>query len=283
MIANKVAVIGAGVMGTGLALNLGLFNYQVVLIDNDQDALVKAKIEIPRDFRMIQMMKPELIKSSSQQLMSNLTFSSDYQHVQDVRIVIENITEDWDKKKALYTEIRDIFHPDSLFAINTSCISISKIAGCFNNPGNIVGTHFMNPVPLKEIVEVISGSQTSENTITGIKSFLSSLKKRSVFVNDYPGFVSNRLSHLFMNEAAFLLQDQVAQAKDIDLIFTHGFSHAMGPLATADLIGIDTVVNSLDILYDSYQDPKYRCCPLLIKMVQTGLLGRKTGQGFFKY
>ena len=141
----------------------------------------------------------------------------------------------------------------------------------------------MNPVPLIEMVEVVKGYHTSEVIINIVKEFLKSLKKIPVVVNDFPGFVANRLSHLLMNEAAFLVQDKVASPKEIDIIFKKGYGHAMGPLETADLIGLDTVVNSLEILYNSYQDSKFRCCPLLRKMVDAGLLGKKSGEGFYTY
>jgi 3-hydroxybutyryl-CoA dehydrogenase len=143
--------------------------------------------------------------------------------------------------------------------------------------------HFMNPVYLKELVELVRGFHTSEATIEAAKAMLSGVGKTAVLVNDFPGFVANRLSHLFMNEAAFIIQDRVAAAREVDAIFKRGYGHSMGPLETADLIGLDTVVNSLDILYDSYQDPKFRCCPLLRKMVDAGLLGKKSGEGFYKY
>jgi 3-hydroxybutyryl-CoA dehydrogenase len=167
--------------------------------------------------------------------------------------------------------------------VNTSCISITKIGAITKRPDRVVGTHFMNPVPMMKAVEVIKGFYTSEKTIQRTKDLLTSLNKEGIVVNDFPGFVSNRISHLMMNEAAFIVQDQVADIKTVDEIFKKCYSHKMGPLETADLIGIDTVVESLQVLYDSYQDPKFRCCPLLKKMVDAGLLGRKSGRGFYEY
>jgi len=280
---KKIAVIGAGTMGTGLALNLAIFEHEVILIDSDPEALQRAKTKIPGDLRLFRMMNAEKNCPTSAELAARIVFTTEYKDLEAVRLVIENIPEDWNKKETLYRHIRDAFDPDTLFAINTSCIAITRAAACFYRPENVIGTHFMNPVPLKNFVEVITGYHTSQHTVNSIKTFLASFGKKCVVVKDYPGFVSNRLSHLFMNEAAFLLQDQVASPRDIDLIFTEGYGHAMGPLATADLIGLDTVVNSLEVLCNSYQDPKFRCCPLLVKMVQAGMLGRKTGQGFFKY
>lgn len=280
---KKIAVIGAGIMGIGLALNLAIFEYEVILIDADPEALQRAETKIPGDLRLFRMMNAEKKCPTSAELSARIVFTTEYKQLEDVRIVIENIPEDWNKKESLYRNIRDVFDPETLFAINTSCISITRAAACFHRPQQVIGTHFMNPVPLKNLVEVITGYYTSEHAVSSIKTFLASFGKKCVVVKDFPGFVSNRLSHLFMNEAAFLLQDQVASPRDIDLIFTEGYGHAMGPLATADLIGLDTVVNSLEVLCNSYQDPKFRCCPLLVKMVHAGMLGRKTGQGFFKY
>ena len=198
-------------------------------------------------------------------------------------LVIENIIEDQKVKIELYKELDKICGTNTIYFVNTSCIPITKIASCVSKPENVIGVHFMNPVPLKEMVEVIKGYYTSETIIEKTKEFLKSIGKISVVVNDYPGFVANRLSHLFMNEAAFLVQDQVATPAEIDMIFKKGYGHKSGPLETADLIGLDTVVNSLAILYESYQDSKFRCCPLLKKMVDAGLLGRKSGKGFYNY
>ncbi len=173
--------------------------------------------------------------------------------------------------------------PAVCFGANTSCISITRIASVTKRPAQVVGIHLMNPVHLKPTVEVIRGYHTANHTIETLKQLFALLKKEAVVVGDLPGFVSNRISHLFMNEAAFVFQDGLATAEEIDTIFKKCFGHKMGPLETADLIGLDTVMHSLDVLYDSYHDPKFRCCPLLRKMVDAGLLGRKTGRGFHVY
>ncbi len=283
MDSNKAAVIGAGVMGMGVALNLALYGFEVILIDNDESVLQDVPQKISADFRMVKMMGHKMKELDLQQVLNRIHLSCEYTMLGNAAVIIENISEDWSKKECLYRGVRDILHPDAIIAINTSCNSITKVAACFVRPENVIGAHFMNPVVLKDLVEVIRGYHTAEKTIEKLRAFLAGIGKKAVVVNDLPGFVSNRLSHLFMNEAAFLVQDQVAVPRDIDLIFTAGYGHAMGPLATADLIGLDTVVQSLTILYDSYQDPKFRCCPLLVKMVQAGLLGRKSGQGFFTY
>jgi len=197
--------------------------------------------------------------------------------------VIENVTENWEIKKQVYENLEQVMSPEVCFGANTSCISITQIGSATKRPANVVGIHLMNPVHLKPTVEVIRGFHTSDRAIETLLQLFSRLDKEAIIVEDMPGFVSNRISHLFMNEAAFVLQDQVATADKIDTIFKKCFGHKMGPLETADLIGLDTVVRSLDVLYESFQDPKYRCCPLLRKLVHAGHLGRKTGSGFYVY
>lgn len=270
-------------MGTGIAIDLASYGYKVVLKDIDQLKLNESRDLMDKDFKLYKMIKKEFKELSIHDILNNITFSLGYDDIKDADLIIENIIEDWDKKKDLYTELNKICKPCAIYAVNTSCISITQIASLVSNPENVIGAHFMNPVPLKVMVETIKGYHTSEKTIDFMKEFLKSINKTGVVVNDYPGFVANRLSHLFMNEAAFLVQDGVATPSQIDTIFKVGYGHKMGPLETADLIGLDTVVNSLEILYHSYQDSKFRCCPLLKKMVNAGLLGRKSGKGFFDY
>ncbi|MCP4178664.1 MAG: 3-hydroxyacyl-CoA dehydrogenase family protein [bacterium] len=278
-----ITVLGAGTMGADIALDLACYNYKVILKDIEQKELDSARSRIENDFRFYKMMKPSIKELDFKQIEENITFQLDYKNVEDSSLIIENISEDWNSKKNLYGEIHDLCTENMLIAINTSCISITKIGALLPFPENVIGMHFMNPVPLKEMVEVVKGFHTTDETIEKGNDFLKSIKKTSVVVNDYPGFVANRLSHLFMNEAAFLIQDNVAEPKQIDAIFKKGYGHKMGPLETADLIGLDTVVNSLNILYESYQDTKFRCCPLLKKMVDAGLYGKKSGEGFYKY
>lgn len=280
---KTIAVIGAGIMGTDIALDLASYGHTVILKDLEKEILEKAENKIKKDFKMVKMMKPDLKEVSIDDIISRITFTTTYDGFDNVSMVIENIVEEWEAKKSLYLELKEVCPADTLYAVNTSCISITKVAALMNDPAKITGAHFMNPVPLKKIVEVIRGYHTSDETVEDMKAFLKTVKKSAVVVNDFPGFVTNRVSHLFMNEAAFLVQDGVAGPKEVDMIFTQGFGHKMGPLATADLIGLDTVVKSLEVLYESYQDSKFRCCPLLRKMVDAGLLGKKSGKGFFNY
>jgi 3-hydroxybutyryl-CoA dehydrogenase len=191
------------------------------------------------------------------------------------------VTEDWNIKKEVHKEIEKIVSKDVIVAVNTSAIPITQIASAYRKyPENVIGLHFMNPVPLKTTVEMIRGFYTSEETIKKTKEFLASFGKETVLVNDSPGFVSNRVLMLTINEAIFLLQEKVAEAADIDKIFKSCFGHKMGPLETADLIGLDTILHSIDILYENFKDSKYRASPLLRKMVNAGFYGRKKRQRF---
>lgn len=278
-----IGVIGAGVMGVGVAHNLAQKNYQVILADISTEILQHAKEEIYNNIRYQILFSKDKDIQSPEEIISRINFSTDYELLNEAEFIIENVPEKWEIKKEVYERIDRICNESCIFLVNTSCISITKIASLTKRPAQVIGTHFMNPVPLKSTVETIRGFHTSDDTVEKTKNLLSGMGKECIVVNDYPGFVSNRISHLFMNEAAYVVQDQVATAEQVDDIFKKCFGHKMGPLETADLIGLDTVMYSLDILYESYQDTKFRCCPLLRKMVDAGLHGRKTGQGFYTY
>lgn len=280
---RKIAVIGAGVMGIDVTLTLIMNNYDVILKDLTDDILHNSKLRMKKSYKLLRMMGDKNISMPFDELISKIRFNTDYRGFEEVEMVIENITEDIEKKKKVYNELNQICASDTIYAVNTSCISITKIGALLKKPKNVIGVHFMNPVTINNMVEVIRSYHTSKDTEEYIISFIKSLNKNSTVVNDLPGFVSNRLSHLLMNEAAYIVQDQVAKPEQIDLIFKKGYGHKMGPLETADLIGLDTVLNSLDVLFNSYQDSKYRCCPLLRKMVDAGLLGKKSGKGFYEY
>lgn len=281
--AKSAAIVGAGAMGTDTAFDIASYGYHVILKDIDLGALENAKRRIKENFNLVKMTKKDFCCPSLEDIMSRITFTLDYSGFDSIDIIIENIVENWDAKKDEYKRLRDVCNTDMIFAINTSCVPITKIAALLPAPQRVIGVHFMNPVPLIKLVEVVRGYHTSSDTEMELLAFLKSLGKNPIVVNDSPGFVSNRLSHLFMNEAAYLVQENVASPKEIDTIFKQGYGHKMGPLETADLIGIDTVVNSLDILYTCFQDSKFRCCPLLKKMADAGLLGRKSGRGFYDY
>lgn len=280
---GNIGVIGAGVMGSGVAQSFAQSGNRVILLDVSEDILKASKQEISNNLRFRALFNKSEGLEDSDKIIERITFSTDYQLLKDVNFVIENVSEVWDAKKSVYEKIDGICGENCVFMVNTSCISITKIASMTKRAHKVIGTHFMNPVPMKTTVETIRGYHTSDETIAAVEELLKSAGKEMILVNDYPGFVSNRISHLFMNEAAFVVQDQVASPEDVDDIFKKCYGHAMGPLETADLIGLDTVVNSLDILYESYQDPKFRCCPLLKKMVEAGLYGKKSGKGFYTY
>jgi len=280
---KKVAVIGAGNIGSGVATDLVVHDIQTLLVDINPDQLDWARDEIIKNIRFAPMLAKNIPKISKEEALKRVTFSLDISDAASCQFVVENVTEDWATKEKVYAQLDQVIAPEVCFGVNTSCISITRVGGITRRPDKVVGIHFMNPVHLKPTVEVIRGYHTSEDTLTKVKALLEQLNKQGIVVGDLPGFVSNRIFHLFMNEAAFVLQDQVASAHEIDAIFKKCFGHHMGPLETADLIGLDTVVRSLDVLYESYQDPKFRCCPLLRKLVYAGHLGRKSGKGFYEY
>ncbi|MET1255498.1 3-hydroxyacyl-CoA dehydrogenase family protein [Aliikangiella maris] len=279
----KIGIIGAGVMGVDTAISCIAAGHSVILVDRDESIIQNVEKNLLRNLRPYKMVLPSLRDLDNDKLCQQIQYTTDLKDLADTHWIIENASEEWETKKQIYQNLSTICSASTYIGVNTSCISITKIGALLKHPENIIGMHFMNPVPIKTCVELIKGFHTAENTINAANELLSTLNKKGVLVEDLPGFVSNRLSHLFMNEAAFLVQDGVASAANIDKIFKDGYGHTMGPLETADLIGLDTVVNSLKVLYESYQDSKFRCCPLLQKMVDAGLLGRKSGQGFYQY
>ena len=280
---QKIGVIGAGVIGSGVAQSIAQNDFWVILVDINQQILDKAKEVIYNNIRFNAFFDPDKKELDAENIMNRIVFTTSYDVLSDCDFIVENVNEYWETKEKVYAILNDICSSNCIFLANTSCISITKIASVTSRPDRVIGAHFMNPVPHKKTIEIIKGQHTSEQTIKEVNKLLQQLGKDTIIVNDFPGFVSNRISHLFINEAAFVAQDQVASPEDIDAIFKKCFEHKLGPLETADLIGIDTVVASLDILYNSYQDSKYRCCPLLRKMAEAGFLGRKSGQGFYKY
>lgn len=280
---QKVGVLGAGNIGTGVATDLVLHGIVAVVLDVSKEILERAERDILKNVRSAPLLSKSAIRVSKEDALKRLQFTTNFGDLPSCEFIIENVTEDWNLKKPVYENLDRVMPPEICFGANTSCISITKIGSVTKRPANVVGIHFMNPVHLTPTVEVIRGYHTSDRTLEVLSQLFSQLNKEAIVVEDLPGFVSNRISHLFMNEAAFVLQDNIATAEKIDTIFKKCFGHKMGPLETADLIGLDTVVRSLDVLYESYHDPKYRCSPLLRKMVHAGHLGRKTGKGFYAY
>lgn len=278
-----IGVVGAGVMGTGVAQNLVQAGHRVILLDTTMDILRKAREDITNTIRFQRLFNKAGNAQRVDELIERITYTTDYALFKDVDFVIENVTEKWEIKKRVYAQLDEVCPEPCVFAANTSAISITRIASATRHPSQVIGMHFMNPVPMKPMVEVIRGYHTSEATLEIAKGLLATMGKECIVVNDAPGFVSNRVLMLTVNEAIFLVQDQVASIEEVDKIFKTCFGHKMGPLETADLIGLDTVLYSIEVLYESFNDSKYRPCPLLKKMVDAGLYGRKSGQGFYTY
>ena len=289
---QTVGVIGAGVMGRGVAQSLAQSGpfltpegtkkgpHRVILLDISEQILSEAKRDIYNNLRL-QMLLGTAINPD--EALKQITFSDDYQLLAQADFVVENATEKWQIKEKIYQQLDAICPPRCIFAANTSAIPITRIASVTTRAQKVVGMHFMNPVPMKPVVEIIRGYHTSDETIETAQQFLAQMGKEGIVVNDSPGFVSNRVLMLTINEAIFLLQEQVAEAEEVDRIFKLCFGHKMGPLETADLIGLDTILYSIEVLHESFNDSKYRPCPLLKKMVDAGLHGRKNGQGFYTY
>ncbi len=277
---KKIGIIGAGVMGKGVAERFAKYGYDIVLIDNNSDVLNNAISEISRSIRMKAMFDKSV---NMEEIVSHIAVSDSYDSVADADYIIENVYEREDIKKDVYKKLIEVTKDECIYLVNTSCISITRISSYTKRPENVIGVHFMNPVPVKKFAEVIRGGKTSDETIDSVTSLLHSVDISFEIINDSVGFVSNRLSHLFMNEAAFLVYEGVARPEQIDSIFRNAFGHTMGPLETADLIGIDTVVDSLEVIYKEYEDPKFRVCPLMRRMIEMGETGRKSKKGFYKY
>jgi 3-hydroxybutyryl-CoA dehydrogenase len=280
-----VGVIGAGTMGTGVAQNLASSGFaNVVLLDLTPEIGEQAKARIVRDLRFGRMFGAAAAGApDAKTVLARIHFHTDYAALAGAAFIIENVVERWDVKQKVYKQLDAVCPPECVYAANTSAIPITKIGAATTRPDRVAGIHFMNPVPRKPAVEVIRGMHTSEATLETVKSLLALMGMEWIVVNDSPGFVTNRVLMLTINEAIFLLHEQVAAPEDVDRIFKSCFGHKMGPLETADLIGLDTILDSLVVLYESFNDPKFRPCPLLRKLVDAGYLGRKSGRGIFLY
>jgi 3-hydroxybutyryl-CoA dehydrogenase len=283
MCLETVGVVGAGVMGVGVAQSLAQAGHGVILVDTTDERLGKAYDEIRRNLRMQSFFGQRGQPGENGAALARISLTVDYDELARADFVIENVVEKWSVKEEVYRRLDRICPDPCVFGVNTSAISITRVASVTARPDRIVGMHFMNPVPLKSMVEVIRGFHTSPQTLERARELLRTMGKDCIVVNDMPGFVSNRGLMLTINEAIFIVQDGVAIAEDVDRIFKSCFGHKMGPLETGDLIGLDTILYSLEVLCESYNDDKYRPCPLLKKMVDAHLHGRKSGRGFYEY
>ncbi|MFE1130716.1 3-hydroxyacyl-CoA dehydrogenase family protein [Streptomyces albidoflavus] len=280
---SKIGVIGAGTIGRGVAQSLAQSSFEVVLVDIAEDQLVSARNQMERDLRMQSLFRAEKLADDAETILGRITTSTGLEALADVDFVVENVTENWDVKREVYETMDKVCRPGVVFAVNTSAVPITRVASVTERPAEVLGLHFMNPVPLMDTVEVVRGYFTSDETLAVAMGLLDAAGKEGIVVQDAPGFVTNRVLMLTINEAVFCVQDQVATAEDVDRMFKGCFGHKMGPLETGDLIGLDTILNSLTVMYESFKDPKYRPAPLLQKMVDAKLLGRKTSQGFYTY
>ena len=279
---DKIAVIGAGQMGNGITQVAACAGYDVIMIDIKEEFTAKGLATIEKSLSKL-VSKERMTQQESDNAMAKITTSTSRKDCHDVDLVIEAVPEILDLKLTIFKELDSICQPDCILASNTSSISISEIASATNRPEKVIGMHFMNPVPIMKLVEIINGSKTSESTNQKIVSAAEKMGKIALSCNDSPGFVSNRILCPMLNEAILTLQEGVAEPEAIDGIMKLGMNHPIGPLALSDLIGLDTVLHIMNVLHEGLGDDKYAPAELLISMVDEGKLGRKTGEGFYKY
>jgi 3-hydroxybutyryl-CoA dehydrogenase len=278
---KRVGVIGAGVIGSGVAQLFAQTGHEVTLVDVSEAQIDRARRNVAKNLKMLSMLQKERIDAN--EVVARLHPARELDALAEADFVIENITEEWELKRAVHERLDAIVPATSPVAANTSAIPITRIASAHRRPERVVGMHFMNPVPLMPMVEIIRGLHTSDDTIAAASALVAQAGRQSIVVNDSPGFVTNRVMMLMVNEAMFLVHEGVSSVTDIDRLFKTCFGHKMGPLETADLIGLDTVLKSLEVIYAELNDDKYRPCPLLRKMVYAGNNGRKSGKGFYDY
>jgi 3-hydroxybutyryl-CoA dehydrogenase len=280
---KQIAVIGSGTMGNGIAHVFAQYGYPVNLIDISADALKKAIGTIEKNLDR-QVTKQAITEDTRKQALANISTHTDLKAgVANADLVVEAATENVELKLKIFKDLDAFAKPDAILASNTSSISITKIASVTNRPDKVIGMHFMNPVPVMKLVEVIRGYNTSGEVTSTIMSLSKMLEKVPVGVNDYPGFVANRILMPMINEAIYSLYEGVAGVAEIDTVMKLGMAHPMGPLQLADFIGLDVCLSILKVLHDGFGNPKYAPCPLLVNMVQAGHKGVKSGSGFYKY
>jgi 3-hydroxybutyryl-CoA dehydrogenase len=279
---RTVAVLGAGTMGNGIAHVFARCGYEVILRDVEENFLVRARDTIAKNLDR-EVKKGKIAEADKSKILARIHTATDLAEIARADFAVEAVPERLDLKLSVLCEADKLLRPDVILASNTSSISVTTLAAATGRPGRFIGMHFMNPVPVMILIEVIRALQTSDETFHTTMALCERLEKRPVAVNDAPGFVSNRVLLPMINEAAFAVMEGVATAEAVDAILKLGMNHPMGPLELADFIGLDTCVHILDVLHDGFGDSKYRACPLLRKMVAAGWLGRKSGRGFYPY
>ena len=279
---KKVGVLGCGLMGSGIAQVAAQAGYDVVVREVEQKYIDKGLGGIQKSLGKF-VEKGKMQQADMDATLGRLKGTTSLQELADCDIVIEAIIENIDAKTSLFAKLDELTRPECILASNTSSISITKIAAATKRPGNVIGMHFMNPVPVMTLVEVIRGIATSDETYGKVEELSKRMGKTPIEVNDYPGFISNRVLMPMINEAIFTLYEGVATREAIDGVMKLGMNHPMGPLTLADFIGLDVCLAILRVLEQGFGDPKYRPCPLLVKMVDAGWLGKKSGRGFYEY
>lgn len=280
---KNIAVIGAGTMGNGIAHTLAQFDHNVQLIDISEESLKKGLATISKNLdRMVA--KEKISEADKNNTLNNIsTFTQIKEGVQNADLVIEAATENVDLKLKIFKELDEVCPAETILATNTSSISITQIAAVTGRPDKVIGMHFMNPVPVMKLVEIIRGYSTSDEVTNSIMELSKNLKKVPVEVNDYPGFVANRILMPMINESIETLYNGVAGVYEIDTVMKLGMAHPMGPLQLADFIGLDVCLSILEVMYEGFKNPKYAPCPLLVNMVRAGKMGVKSGEGFYDY
>jgi 3-hydroxybutyryl-CoA dehydrogenase len=278
----RVLVVGAGQMGSGIAQVCAMAGHTVLLNDVDQQTVERGRAAIVRNLAR-QVEKKRLSEAQAHDVAGRIEPRTSLGAASGAEMAIEAATEDERLKRSLFAELDSVLPPAAILASNTSSISITVLGAATRRPERVIGMHFMNPVPVMQLVEVIRGLATSDETFASVQHFAQELGKTPVEVNDYPGFVSNRVLMPMLNEAMFAYMEGVASAEAIDTVMKLGMNHPMGPLELADFIGLDTCLAIMNVLYEGFGDSKYRPCPLLRKMVAAGHLGKKAGRGFFIY
>jgi len=278
---KKIGVIGAGTMGTGITQVAATAGFDVLLHDVEEDFLQKSLAKL--DKSLSKLIEKGKIEENKDAILNRIQTTSYLADFKDVDFAVEAVFEDFDVKTKVLKDLDEILPPGIILTSNTSSISITRLAALTSRPAQFMGMHFMNPVPLMALVELIKGIATDQETFDQVKSLTEALGKVPVEANDFPGFIANRILLPMINEAVYANMEGVGSVEAIDTVMKLGMNHPMGPLALADLIGLDVCLHIIEVLYDGFKDPKYRPCPLLRKMVDAGYLGRKSGKGFYDY